>query len=840
MQIYATLTIRVMPKAQDPGNYLALPMVQPANGLDRELPATDMRCSSDQQQALRACQLDVKAYGLLLGQMLFAESSLLKALDESMAAAESQNALLRLSLQLDQAATDLHALRWETICHPVTRRHLACDGRILFSRFLSSAAGRNISLRTRSVTKAVVAVADPHDAKAWGLAPFDALAELQCARASLAGLDLALLGESARPATRKALLASLQPGVDILYLMAHGMLASSETGVTTQRSFYLYLTDAKGNACPVSAEDLIHDLAQLTNLPRLAILLSCESANPEIPASLARLLGEAGIPAIVAMQGAFAIATSRVFVPALLAALAQNRPIDQAVALARSQTLTAECHDWWMPALFSRIRDGRIWQEEPHALRSQLKRWLHQKQNRLHPEELEVLATALLACPSLPQLPITEIADLMSLCLELHILDAAHGSELAQLDATLRDLGLLPLLSWSELIELQQMLTDLPCSEHDLDDLYVKCRPARTWPKPQGQHVGDTLRLMLCRLATAALVKRQTQVQHPLIDFVRKLLEEFSQQVASVALTLEEWEQKVSRRLKLTPRLKAEPDNAPLVLVIQLSFVPGTADVDLTQPNAIQLFLDAWLFPAIAQPLVQSQACTLEEAATHFTALAEQARKQTSNTQPIQHIEFLLPLELIPYAFDQWPILTGMRRQRSQPVGRVYPVVTRSLDRLLLAAQSQAIVPNWCQRWQQLCTIQAAAYEQAMVLVADPSSYSLDGIDGDLRKSNTKVLLLFTALSSAEYEDQLDLLDTAIDIGLPSILFTRDRIGNPVETAQSICAVLTKQLLANLPRLAHEQRLAASDEAHHGRHLTLLWDDPDRLPPLMVYDNEQL
>jgi len=118
----------------------------------------------------------------------------------------------------------------------------------------------------------------------------------------------------------------------------------------------------------VPGADLVARLADLPTRPRLVFLASCQSASDGSRAALAALgprLAAAGIPAVIAMPGPLAMATNAVFAPNSFRELLRDGRIDRALAAARQAI--ADRPDWWAPALFTRLRSGRIWYEPGFA-----------------------------------------------------------------------------------------------------------------------------------------------------------------------------------------------------------------------------------------------------------------------------------------------------------------------------------------------------------------------------------------------------------------------------------------------------------------------------------------
>ena len=128
--------------------------------------------------ALQQLELDPPAYGQALSQALFATPSVLADFSAARAAADSADAALRLRLQIDPNAPELHGLRWETIRDPAGDRPLILGQRVRFSRYLASADWRRVQLRPRAALRALVAVASPAGLEKFGLAPIDAAAQI--------------------------------------------------------------------------------------------------------------------------------------------------------------------------------------------------------------------------------------------------------------------------------------------------------------------------------------------------------------------------------------------------------------------------------------------------------------------------------------------------------------------------------------------------------------------------------------------------------------------------------------------------------------------------------------
>ncbi|PDW03665.1 CHAT domain-containing protein [Candidatus Viridilinea mediisalina] len=306
-------------------------------------------------QTLLAQMPDPVAYGQALTQMLFADASLVSAFAAARAAAQSQGCSLRLRLAIAADASELHALHWETLHDPQYDQVLALSEQVLLTRSLASTDWQPVKLRAKGTLRALVVIANPVGLTTYNLVPLDVAQEREVALRGLAGITTTVLAEATQ-ATLNLMIAQLREGYDICYIIAHGLLVDDEP--------YLFLADEQGEVTRVAGRELSERMADLPARPRLVLLASCQSAGAGTPAALAALgprLALAGIPAVLAMQGLLAMDTNARFTPAFFRELQRDGRVDRALAAARQEL--SQQNDWWQPALFTRLRSGRIWYE---------------------------------------------------------------------------------------------------------------------------------------------------------------------------------------------------------------------------------------------------------------------------------------------------------------------------------------------------------------------------------------------------------------------------------------------------------------------------------------------
>jgi hypothetical protein len=354
-------------------------ITQPDSDVDiRPLAGTALPLALD-PVALDALVDDGEAYGAALTQALFSHPEVREVFVRASSVAQSLDKPLRVRLNISSSASDLQRLRWELLAHPdggplVTRED------VFFSRFVSSRDFRRVPLRPRSELRALVAAANPVNlTEKWpGLAPIDTAGAYADATKALGDIPAVTFGANER-VTFDAILARLRDGYDILYLICHGAL-------TTTGEPFLVLEDEQGNAAPVRGDDIVMQLGELWQRPRLIVLSACHTAAHASPVdahsgpvtspaltALGPRLADAGIAAVLAMQGAISMETASELMPAFFTELARDGVIDRAMAAARARVRTRP--DGWMPALFMRLRSGRMWWYQT-GFRTEFNRWV--------------------------------------------------------------------------------------------------------------------------------------------------------------------------------------------------------------------------------------------------------------------------------------------------------------------------------------------------------------------------------------------------------------------------------------------------------------------------------
>jgi hypothetical protein len=307
---------------------------------------------------------DEDAYAAALTGMVFGAETVRDFYTNAVAAAQTMPVHFRLHID---GPAHYHQLRWELLRDPEHDLPIATSANILFSRYLSSPDWRPIPTVQMHEPRALVVIANPgnlseYQQRGRPLPTVKVEAELARAQKALAAYRPEVL---ARPgeATLGRLVSRLNRGVDVLYVVAHGILTDDVP--------VLFLERDDGSADPVDARRLVEHIHGLEQRPSVVLLSSCQSAGAEAEpgsqdegalAALGPRLASAGVAAVVAMQGNVTMRTAGDFAPAFFEAFVEDGVVDRAMAVARAAV--RDRHDWWVPVLFSRLRSGRTYYVE--------------------------------------------------------------------------------------------------------------------------------------------------------------------------------------------------------------------------------------------------------------------------------------------------------------------------------------------------------------------------------------------------------------------------------------------------------------------------------------------
>lgn len=303
-----------------------------------------------------------------------------------------------------------------------------------------------------------------------------------------------------------------------------------------------------------------------------------------------------------------------------------------------------------------------------------------------------------------------------------------------------------------------------------------------------------------------------------LLTFVQRLIEQCGQTLGlgDFVSRLEAWAR------PLVPNLASFRQSQPVSLQQSYDLIVRL------MPSQDKYQVSAWLVPeedtdADLPPEDwgdRSKTFDLEEIPHLIQGWLKRSATTAQETKRVA-VHLFLPSGQLHTEIDRWEVdISGM----AVPLGvECKTVVVRCDDRLLKLRQDATYLSRWQTRWQQLHN-------------GDQSCAELLTIgDGEL---NVILKQIYLKLHKAEVigchfrqVPQPEVLNQAINLGSPVCLWKRHLLPHRCNEWQS----LLQGPIAQLPEAVTLKREQAWEDAdplmHLGSHLTLLWDDPYRLPP---------
>lgn len=312
--------------------------------------------------ALRKFEADPAAYSTELTAALLADERLRSALVRSFARAREAAAPLRLRLRLNANDPVLYGLRWELLLAPEgdPPAPLGADAKTYLVRYVVDSSVKVADPPARPAPRALVALAAPDSLpEAARLADLDRAALLALLPAAMGDLTPLTLEQ----ATWAGVRAALESGPAVVYLACHAVLRAGQVG--------LYFADGNGASEVINAPMLTSFLRKLPTRPLLVVLSPTQSsgsgrASEHALLKLAPQLLQVGVPAVIALPENIAQPAVAAGMARLLRDLQRDGHVERAIARLRQQ-MAVGGEDWWQPALFTRRRAGRLWNDPPPA-----------------------------------------------------------------------------------------------------------------------------------------------------------------------------------------------------------------------------------------------------------------------------------------------------------------------------------------------------------------------------------------------------------------------------------------------------------------------------------------
>lgn len=191
-------------------------------------------------------------------------------------------------------------------------------------------------------------------------------------------------------------------------------------------------------------------------------------------------------------------------------------------------------------------------------------------------------------------------------------------------------------------------------------------------------------------------------------------------------------------------------------------------------------------------------------------------------------IDFCLPREMLFNDVDHWLIQVSRNTISSRKrIGIRHPVIVRPIERF------DYLPSFWEGKWNyfQSYASKKKDFQDTLPFVIfdiEVCNGQEDKIDGLLIPEHIVCL----ALTFVPQEVPFDILNAILSNGIPIVLWHRRHTHQPEELKRLFTSFLSENQLVDLPMLVWKVRLeGAGNDEHFGCHLTLLWDDPTRIPP---------
>jgi hypothetical protein len=207
----------------------------------------------------------------------------------------------------------------------------------------------------------------------------------------------------------------------------------------------------------------------------------------------------------------------------------------------------------------------------------------------------------------------------------------------------------------------------------------------------------------------------------------------------------------------------------------------------------------------------------LAQIARLLEALVREDQRVVNRSVPELTIEFVLPRILLNAPVDQFKITVDDFERR---VGIDFPVLVRSQDRL----HRQTMHHNWRRKWLRFREHPEAATPW---LVERPRQHDGEWLYATLCDHSSACLAMAFPPSR---HDAVDELWIGLQAGIPILLWCRDGGERFLPEFRELMQTDLRSLPQRVLELRQEAVRTAQGMDHIGFHLTLIYDDADRIP----------
>lgn len=310
----------------------------------------------------------------------------------------------------------------------------------------------------------------------------------------------------------------------------------------------------------------------------------------------------------------------------------------------------------------------------------------------------------------------------------------------------------------------------------------------------------------------------------PLFDFVDYLAHHPPH---SAGAALHQWIDATSQRLGFLDRLSidrlCQSTESRLVQAGRFYLV---AELRSDKIRADRFFLGAWRQHGDEPEEViyqADQSVQWNEAITNAHRLMQELITNVETTAAERILELIVPRSLVTESIDQWLV----DKVLPAPIGTNYPLVLRSFDRL----DDPSLHADWARNWRWLKQHDRTAGADAVREVESHDLPTIQALRGALLRDGAPAIVLM--LSALAHSEGLaaDAFTAGLRGGAPIMVWSRED-GTAAELAANIRLACEDGLLS-LRDYVFQLRLTAleeSDRAAAGSHITMIFDDFDRIP----------
>lgn len=201
-----------------------------------------------------------------------------------------------------------------------------------------------------------------------------------------------------------------------------------------------------------------------------------------------------------------------------------------------------------------------------------------------------------------------------------------------------------------------------------------------------------------------------------------------------------------------------------------------------------------------------------------------------ANDWPIHSERMPLPLRHIDgINADNWPIKAGI--QLLTNLGRKHQITVRSYDRTYRFLSQ--LWPSWKDKWDQFQAFVNIPYDEPIAWLCRTDEDDLRDFHEKLARTNVIGAVSLFAPSTVPQIENQNIILAILNASLPIAFWVRCKISN---AEQDCRALLVAEQLADLPKWLWKRRKSGQSDLWN--QVTLLWDDPDRLPPDCDFTNQ--